>query len=217
LTLESSKLLGGIGAILMFIGVLPVANYFGIIGFVGIILVLVGLHGLADYYRERGIFNNAIYGIVIGVVGGVVAAAVAIFAVLTSLKNFLYQIYPGWNGDWSTLQGLTPNTSNINPSDVLPFVGAIIVVFVIVWVFAVLATFFIRRSLKQLSAKSNVGLFGTAGLMMLIGAFLIIIFGLGLLLIWIAVLVLAFAFFTLKPQEQPMATMSSPPPPPPTI
>ena len=39
MTLESSKTLGGIGAILMFVGVLPTINYIGIIEIIGLILV----------------------------------------------------------------------------------------------------------------------------------------------------------------------------------
>jgi uncharacterized membrane protein len=55
----------------------------------------------------------------------------------------------------------------------------------------------------RLSAKTNVGLFSTAGLLLLIGAFLVIIVGLGLILIWVAALILAIAFFKSKPTQQP--------------
>jgi uncharacterized membrane protein len=99
----------------------------------------------------------------------------------------------------------------------LPFITGIIwvviVVLAVIWIFAVISAFFVRRSLKQVSEKSNVGSFGTAGILLLIGAFLIILFGLGLLLMWIAALILAISFFTLKPHEQPIATSISPPPP----
>ena len=210
MTLESNKTLGGIGAILMFIGIFPLISYYGIIELVGVILVLVALHGLASYYNENGIFNNAIYGVVAGIVGGIIAVVAVVYTVLTSLTDLLQQIYPGWNGDWSTLQGMTPNTSNIDPSAIYPLVAGILAVLVIVWVFAIIAAFFIRRSLKQVSTKSNVGLFGTAGLLLLIGAIIPL---LGLILIWIAALLLAIAFFTLKPYERPMETATSPPPP----
>jgi uncharacterized membrane protein len=57
------------------------------------------------------------------------------------------------------------------------------------------------------------GLFSTAGLLLLIGAVLIIAFGLGAILMWIAVLLLAIAFFQIKPQiEQPVAASQYPPP-----
>ena len=64
MTLESSKTLGGIGAILMFIGVLPfIQLLWVIVDIIGAILVLVALHGLANYYKEAGIFSNALYGV----------------------------------------------------------------------------------------------------------------------------------------------------------
>lgn len=211
MTLESSKTLGGIGAILMFIGIFPLINYYGIIELVGVILVLAALHGLATYYNESGIFNNAIYGVVAGIVGGIITAVAVVYTVLTSLTDLLKQIYPGWNGDWATLQGMTPNTSNLDPSAIYPLVAGILAVLVIVWVFAIIAAFFIWRSLKQVSKKSNVGLFGTAGLLLLIGAIIPLF---GLLLIWIAALLLAIAFFALKPSQEPqMATSTYPPPP----
>ena len=206
MTLESSKTMGGIGALLMFIGVFPYINYFGIVEIIGAILVLVALHGLGSYYKEEGIFNNALYGVITGVVGVVIAVAIGIVIVLSSIQDFLLKVFPSWNGDWSTLpslSGMTPNTSNIGVGDIIPFIVAAIMVIAILWVFAIIATFFLRRSLSKLSAKSNYGLFGTVGLLLLIGAFLVIIFGLGLILMWIAALILAIAFFNLKPIQQP--------------
>lgn len=188
----------------MFIGVFPYINYFGIIPLIGAILVLVALHGFARIYKESGIFDNALYGIIAGIVGLVSAIAIGIAIVLPNIKDFLLKLYPSWNGDWSIISsfsGMTPNTSNITFGDVIPFITAVIVIFVILWVFAIIATFFYRRSLKQLSARTNVGLFSTTGLLLLIGAVLIIAFGLRLILLWIATLILAIAFFTMKPQE----------------
>jgi uncharacterized membrane protein len=207
MTLQSSKTLGGVGAILLFIGVIPLLQYLWVIGLVGVILVLVALHDFANVYRERGIFSNAMYGVAVAIVGGIVAAVLALAVVLTNLKDFLTQIYPGWNGNWASLQGMTPNTSNIDPTAIFPFIAGILVILVIVWIFAIIAAFFVWRSLKQVSNKSSVGLFGTAGLILLIGAIIPVI---GLLLMWISALILAIAFFTLKPQEQPMQPMMPP-------
>jgi uncharacterized membrane protein len=210
MTLESSKILGGIGAILMFVGVLPQINYIGIIEIIGLILVLVSLHNLANYYKEGSIFRNAMYGVAIAVVGAIIIGVLAVAVVLSNIKDLITQLYPGWNGDWSTLQGMTPNTNNFDPTNVFPLIGGLLVVLVIAWVFSIIAAFFIWRSLKQVSNKSNTGLFGTAGLILLIGAIIPII---GLLLMWVSSLILAIAFFTLKSHGQPMATASSPPPP----
>ncbi|HYB68859.1 MAG TPA: DUF996 domain-containing protein [Candidatus Acidoferrales bacterium] len=215
MTPESNKILGGIGAILMFIGFIPLGEpSTGIIALIGLILVLVALHGFASYYKESAIFNNSIYGIIAAIVGAVIAGIVVVVSVLTNLKNFLYKIYPGWNGDWSKLSGLTPTTSNITWSTVQPLLEGLILALVVLWIFIIIATFFARRSLKTLSAKTSVGLFSTAGQLLFIGAFLTIIL-IGFLLMWIAVLLAAIAFFQIKSQpEQPAPTMAPPAPTP---
>jgi uncharacterized membrane protein len=202
----TSKILGGVGALLMFIGIIPYINYFGVIEVIGLILVMVALYSLASHYREGGIFNNALYALIIGIVGGVVSVAVVIITVLTSLTDFLYTLFPDWNGDWAALSGLTPNPSNFSLDSIMPFLTGLFAMLLILWVSAIIAAFFIRRSLGTLSAKSGVGLFSTAGLLILIGAVLIILFGIGLILIWISALLVAIAFFQLRPQEVQQTT-----------
>jgi len=216
MTLESSKNLGGIGAVLMFIGFVTIPGaqpFLGIVALIGLILVLVALHDFANIYKESGIFNNSIYGFVTGIVGTVIAAVVAayVFFYTSIFTDFLHNIYPGWNGSWSTLSGLTPTFSNITTSDLAPIIGSVVLVLVILWIFGIIAAFFARQSLNTLSAKARVDLFSTAALLLLIGAFLTIIF-IGAILMWIAVLLIAIAFFQIKPQpEQPPVTVAPPP------
>ena len=69
MSLESSKTLGGIGAILLAI---PFLNL------IGIILVLIAMKGMAEYYNDDGIFTNALYGFIFGVVGVIALIAVII-------------------------------------------------------------------------------------------------------------------------------------------
>ena len=197
--IETSKNLGGIGAILMFIGVLPLFAYSGIISLVGLILVLVAAKGFADYYKESGIFNNALYGIMIAIVGGILAAAVATFA----LFNFFAELGLNFTSvqDWSALSAI--DWQSVGMGIIWRFIGSIIVVLAVVWIFAITSAFFVRKSLGLLSTKSGVGMFGTTGLLILIGAVIPVI---GLILIWIGLLLLAVAFFSIKPQPaQPAA------------
>ncbi len=215
---ETSKTLGGIGAILLFLGVFPIINYYGVIDLVGAILVLIGLYGLANYYNDRTIFNNALFGILAAVIGVVIAGVVAFVTVMSSLYDFLYQLYPGWDGNLASIQNMTPNT-NIDPMALIPFLTGLLLILVIVWVFAIIAAFFIRRSLREVAVRSGTGLFATSGLLLLIGAVLVILFGLGLILVWLAALLLAIAFFTMKknePAPPPPVTMAPPAPPAPT-
>ncbi|MGB9740488.1 MAG: DUF996 domain-containing protein [Candidatus Bathyarchaeia archaeon] len=211
MSIENNRILGGVGALLMFIGIFPYINYFGVIELVGLILVMVALHNLSSHYKEGSIFNNALYGLITGIVGAIISIGVIIIAVLPSLSDFLYTIFPDWNGDWTALPSLTPDMSRFSLEAITPFLMGIFAVVIIIWAFSIIAMFFFRRSLTALSTKTGVGLFSTAGLLLLIGAVLIIAFGIGLLLIWISALLLAIAFFQIKPQQpQPTTTPATP-------
>jgi len=212
MTIESSKNLGGIGALLLFIGAIPVVPYIGIVAVVGVILILIALHGFASFYGARGIFNNALYGVIAGIAGVVATGVVTLYVVFANMEDLLYELYPTWNGDLASIQGITPDMSNFDPTTIFPLLVGLLAVVAIVWIFGIIAAFFVRRSLKQVSDKTNTGLFGTTGLLLLIGAALIIV-GIGLILMWIAALILAIAFFTMKVTKTAPETTSYPPPP----
>jgi uncharacterized membrane protein len=186
---------------MMFIGIIPYINSLGIVEVVGLILVMSALYNLGSSYKEVSIFNNALYGLITAIIGSVVSVVVVIVTVLTSLTDFLQTVFPDWNGDWTVLSGLTPDPTNISLDSIAPFIVGIFTVLIIVWVFSIISAFFIRRSFGTLSEKSGVNLFSTAGLLLLIGAVLIVIFGIGLILIWISALLLTIAFYQLKPKQ----------------
>ena len=213
MNLELSKSVGGVGSLLLFIGglaffVQPLLTLG--LGFVAISLMLISLHSLAHYYAEKGIFNNGLYGFITAIVGGVVSFVgfVYLFFYTSYVNDIAAVFYPGFNGDWTNLPNLTVNP-NLNPADIAAFIGPIIAILVVTWIFIIVASFFTWRALKHVASKSTVGLFSTAGLIMLIGAIIPV---LGLILVWIAILLIAIAFFQIKPQaEQPTVTIPSPP------
>ncbi|MCJ7560755.1 DUF996 domain-containing protein [Candidatus Bathyarchaeota archaeon] len=202
MTLETSKNLGGVGAILMFIGVIPwIAPYGWLLGLVGLILALIGFKGLADYYKEAGIFNNALYAVITTIVGAVAVVAIAILG----LTSFLTDI--GKNiSDWTNSAALSSiNWANIGFNVIGDFLVYIIVALLVAFVFLLITALLLRKSLGFLSSKTGVSMFGTTGLILLIGAVLTIIV-IGVFLIWIAMLLLAVAFFSIRPQPaQPAA------------
>jgi len=200
---DSIKNLGGIGALLLFIGaILFIVHPYigGTTAFVGFILVLVALHEFADYYKDQGIFTTALYGFIAGIVAVVVSVAVVFLAVLPQAKDTLQLIYPGWDGNWASLAGMTPSTANLNPNDFIPLFGSLVLILFVIWIFAIIITFLYRKPLKTLAEKSGKHLFETTSLILLIGGVLTIVL-IGLLLIWVALLMLAIAFFTMKKQE----------------
>ena len=218
LTIESSKVVGGVGALLLLLGSLPYIGEFsfGVLGLVGVIMIFVALNGFAGYYKERGIFTSAVYALVVGIVGVVVTVSVALYFLFDTdiITNFLKDVFPSWNGSWtsiSSLAGSSYNTSNLDMGHVAAFLGALFAVLVVVWVFAIVAAFYVRRSLRMVAEKTSVKHFGTAGLLVLIGAFLLIIF-VGFILLWVAEILLIIAFFAVKTDSsQPMMGQAAPP------
>jgi uncharacterized membrane protein len=206
MNVETSKNLGGVGAILLVIGVLAArANGFaGLLDLVGLILVLIAMKGFADYYQESGIFNNALYGVITAIIGVVAFAAVAVIAILNVIASGFDITDPNaWTQRFTDFNSFWNQFSSV--------VIGVIVALVVLFAFFVIAFIFFRKSLNTIATKSGVGMFRTAGLLMLIGAVLTIVL-VGLILIWIGFILLAVAFFSIRTQStQPTQTTSRPP------
>ena len=210
MTLESSKTLGGVGSLLMVISPLSgyaVGGFGGLLGLVGLILVLISVKGLADHYNDGDIFNNTLYGVVFTIIGGVAFAA----AMIVGAAGFLSQL----NIDVSTM-GTDPAAFStvdwegaLNFDILMDFVAIIVVALVVLFALLVVSAIFYRKSLNTLSEKTGVGLFGTTGMLILIGAILTII-AVGALILWVALILLTVAFFSIKSEP---TTVASPPPP----
>ena len=196
--LVTSKNIGGIGALLVVIGPLAgiVFSWAGILAFIGIIMVLVAQKGLADYYSEGGIFNNALYGFITTIIGGVAFVGTLIISVLMALSTVLPT-------DWANIDewAATFTENFLDPSMIFTLLGAIIAALIVLFVVLVIAAIFYRKSLNLTASKSGVGMFGTAGMLLLIGAILSIIL-IGAIIIWIAFILLTVAFFSIKPMTK---------------
>jgi len=205
MTIETSKNLGGVGAILVFIGVIPWTWPYGwVLALVGLILALIGFKGLADYYTEAGVFNNALYAVIMGIVGlgvfmgVVVIAAFGMFAEL----GFDAANIAEWSG------GITQLDPTIVTNVMWNFLAQILLAAVVLWVCLIIGAVLLRKSLGIVSTKSGVGMFGTTGLLILIGAAIPLI---GLLLVWIGLILLAVAFFSIRPQQAQTPTSAAAP------
>jgi uncharacterized membrane protein len=208
--LQTSKNLGGVGALLLFIGPLLtlVHSIGGLTSLIGFILLLIALKGFADHYNDTGIFNNALYGFITTIIGVVVAGGVFFVTALNTVADLASDL---GIVDWTNIAEWTATvdwTSQVVIDAMFTLITGIVVAAVVLFVFVIITAWLYRRSLGILSTKSGVGLFGTAGLLLLVGAVLTIIF-VGFLLMWISFLIIAIAFFQIKP------TAAEPPPSPP--
>jgi len=196
MTFESSKYLSAVGALLIVIGAVAgfVISFSGILSLVGIILVLIGVKGLANFYKEQGIFNNTLYSMITIVVGCVVSIGVIAASAVAALAD----LGINWANieDWANIGTDVANVfTDFDLSVIGALLGALLIGLVILWVAFIISMYFLRKSMNQLSEKSGIGLFGTAGLLVLIGA---VIPGIGLLLIWIGFILATAAFFQMK-------------------
>ena len=189
---------------MLFIGPLFSYGHFlaGFIPIIGFILVLIALKSFADHYNDAGIFNNALYGFITAIVGIVLAVGAFIATALAVVADLGII-------DWTNAAEWTALVSEETALySLLTLLGGVIIAFVVLFAFAILTALLYRKSLGILASKSGVGLFGTAGLLLLVGAVLTIIV-VGFLLIWISFLLIAIAFFSMKPtavEPQPSPT-----------
>ena len=165
----------------------------GVLNLIGIILVLIGMKGLADFYGEREIFNNALYGFIFGIIGVVVAIALFVMAFLSGISWGMFMV-PEMSFPWTAI-------------------GAVILGWIVLVIFVIIEAIFYRKAFSLLSEKSGEKMFETAGLVLLIGAILTIIV-IGVLIMLIAWILAAIAFFSIKPptiteQTQPPTSTSS--------
>jgi len=199
--LSNAKILGEIGSLLLLIGCLTfISPAVGLLGLIGLILVLIALNGFANYYKEKGIFNNALYGIITFIVGAVVTIAIAIFVLVDFLTSLGIDLT-----NWQSLQTVDW-ASIMTPDKIIGLVGSGIVALVILFIFCILGAYFLRKSLDLLATKTEVKLFGTTGLIILIGAVLTIVL-IGFILLFVANLLLIISFFSIKtPASTPEAS-----------
>lgn len=196
MTFESSKNLSAVGSLLIVIGAASgfAVSFSGILSLIGIILLLIGLKGLANFYKEEGIFNNALYSIITAIAGCVIGIGVMAASAVSALADL--------GIDWANIEDWANAGTDVatvfadfDLSAIAALLGALLVGLIILFVTLIISMYFLRKSMNQLSTKSGIGLFGTAGILVLIGAVLPVI---GLLIIWIGFILATVAFFQMK-------------------
>lgn len=203
MSLESNRILGGVGALLMVISVLGLfgSAYTLFLLVVGAILVLIALKGFADHYQDGGIFNNALYGFITVIVGLVATIAIFVMLVLQVLAN----IGIDWTNPMEVQQYF------MSHMDVVwQIAGAVIGALIVFYISAIVSAVLFRKALDVLSTRSGEKIFGTAGLVWLIGAVIPLV---GILIIWISWILMAVGFFSIKTTQAPVQPAAVQPPP----
>lgn len=182
-SISEAKTLGGVGSILLLLTIIP--NFGFILGIIGFILILVAMSSISHIVNDHKIFSDMIISVVLSIVAIIIAGVMVIMALyeVLGLGNFS-------GGAFNLTQNVQPGDIASLLAKIIPFLGA-------VWVLMILAAVFFRRSLYSTGERTGVSLFGTTGLLYLIGAILIII-GIGLILIFVAEILLIVSFFSIN-------------------
>lgn len=190
-SLAQAKTLGGVGSILLVLGLVPSVGF--ILGIAGFILVLVAVKYIADATGKRAIYSNMIIAVIMAIIGMIIAM-VLVFGALYAFLGV------------EVLEGVIPpliEQPDITDMDFIAFLGALILGLILFWIFFMISAVFLKKSFKAISSTLNVGMFGTAGLLYLIGAILIVVV-VGIVLILVAQILMIVAFFSM-PEQPPAA------------
>ena len=191
-TLSQAKALGGIGSLLVLLSIIPTAGV--VLAIVGWILTLIAVKYLSDVLTDRSIFNNILIAVILGIVGIIVGGLV----VFGSIMGFV---------------GLQNITAGAPPSNVVGLVTGVIAGLAVMWIVFIVAAYFQRKSYSVIARRLNVGMFGTAALIFLIGAALVIVI-IGFLLLFVAQILFVVAFFSIPESAIPtQGNVPSPMPP----
>lgn len=182
--LGNAKILGGIGALLMLIGFVPVAG--GVLSFIGFILVFIAVKMIADETKEKAIFDNYLYSFIacIIAVGALIAMAFVALASVGGIQ-FFYD-----------LQNMAMSEPLEIWNAIQPALFGAIAGLLMFWIIAIISMLFLRKSFNLIAEKTGVKWFATSGLLFLIGIVLAIIL-VGFIILIIAIILEIIAFFSL--------------------
>ncbi len=172
------------------------------LGIVGFILILVAIKYISDVVADKSIFNNMVVAIVLAIAGVIVGTLVVIGSVFRFMGLAGLDVF-------NISQNFNPST--VPAGDWVGLIGSVLIGLAVVWVMLLVSAVFVRRAYSSIASKLSVSMFGTTGLVYLIGAATTIIL-VGFIILIVAQILLIVAFFSIRepaPGQQP-----SPPPPP---
>ncbi|MGD0804000.1 MAG: DUF996 domain-containing protein [Candidatus Bathyarchaeia archaeon] len=194
-SMSQAKTLGEVGSILVVLTAIPSIG--GLLGIAGFILILLAIKDISEVVADKSIYHNMLVSIVFAIAGVIIGTLVVVGSVfrfigLASLTG------PNYFGS-------SFNPSTIPTGDWIGFIMSIIVGLTVIWVMMIVSAFFVRKSYNAIASKLNIGMFGTAGLVYLIGAATTIIL-VGFVILFIAQILLIVAFFSIDDRTPVIST-----------
>lgn len=166
--IKEAKIMGGVGAILTLLGFVPKIGW--ILSIVGFVLLYLGHKKISEASGRSEIMSSFIIAVVLAIVASIIIA----FSGASSIMG-IFSISRGGRGG-------------------LVAIG--IILFIIAWILSIAGYYFYKKVLDTTSEVTNVSSFKTGGLLIFIGAILMIVV-VGFILILIGRIFEIIAFFSL--------------------
>jgi len=185
--LRNAKLMGGIGAILPLVGSLFLKRVYGlsfILSITSIVLILMALNEISNKVENHEIFSNYFTGFILQIIGYIV---LIIFAVVGGLA-LIFRFGMGFIGGLRSL-GI--------PAALLLFAFYVLIV---------VSFYYVKKSFDLIGESLSNENFKTAGLLLFIGAILLIVFGIGALVMFVGEIFEIVGFFTLPDEIEKEGT-----------
>ncbi len=184
-SLSQARTYGGVGSILILLA--PVPSIGWLLAISGLVLTLVAVKYISDAVKDATIMNDMLISIVTAVAG----IFIGFFVLLASFLRFvgLNNLNPSYFANF--------NPATVPEGDWLALALSVGVGLVLIWALMTVSAVFLRRGYSKIGYDLNVSLFGTAGLVFLIGAATTVLL-VGFVLIPVAILLLALAFFSIS-------------------
>ncbi len=167
----------------------------------GLILVLIAIKEISEAAKDRKIFSNYLVAFIMNLVSSVVLIFVGIAAFLGIFGRFLggSMMFKNFDGKmFNNFDGkIFNNLGNFDGR--LLGAGLIVALIVIVvgWAIVIVSSHFTRLSFDGIANRTGVEYFRTAGLLIFIGSFLLIVLGIGALVMFAGVILEIVGFFSL--------------------
>jgi uncharacterized membrane protein len=163
-----------------------------VLSLIGAVMVLFAVKYISEVLKDRSVYKNMLIAIILEVVGLVVGVTVLVETVLSKIGLSVVTSY---------YSGGIPNVS-LPPGLLSGNLAGLILGVVIIWVTVLVSAIFVRRSYETVSKRLGEAMFGTVGLLYLVGAaFTIVLVGFVLLLL--ALILNMIAFFSMPDQPIP--------------
>ena len=180
-SLSLARIIGGVGSILvLFAFVLPDGSALLVSG---LILILIAVNHLSSIIKDQALNSNTQGAVVMYTLGTIIGFL------------FVYRGFPSF-----TVSGFTGPLLSADPLTAFfaRFAGTRIVGLLATWFFFVVGSFYLKKAYDSIALNLKIDHFRTAGIVLLIGAVMLIVFGAGLIILFLGATLQAAAFLSIE-------------------